>query len=175
MSYKLVLFDIDGTLIDRDTKEELLDVESLLNSLKEKGIKYAFVTNQGGPACRDAGWDFSADFPTFEEVEDYYTSLSEKYSAKLYVCYLYQTKAGKIFKPKALNEDDPRLNPEWRKPKPGMIIQAMQDFGIYNKEEAIFVGDGEEDRKAAELAGISYLHSDNINDIYNQRGIDANN
>lgn len=41
----------------------------------------------------------------------------------------------------------------WRKPKPGMILQAVEDFGI-SLEGALLVGDKWSDIAAAEAAGI---------------------
>ena len=42
---------------------------------------------------------------------------------------------------------------ECRKPKPGLILRACQDFKI-NPSEAILFGDSERDIKAAEAAGL---------------------
>ena len=46
-----------------------------------------------------------------------------------------------------------------RKPKPGLLLQAMSDNG-FTKSKTIFVGDSETDRQAALLASVPFvLHS----------------
>ena len=56
-----------------------------------------------------------------------------------------------------------------RKPKPGLILQALETYGL-NKEmdQVIFVGDQETDKLSAEFAGVKYLpfsNSLNYSDI----------
>ncbi len=40
-----------------------------------------------------------------------------------------------------------------RKPQPGLLITAMQEYGV-DREGAVFVGDADSDREAASAAGI---------------------
>ena len=44
---------------------------------------------------------------------------------------------------------------ECRKPKPGMLLEAMEDAGV-SADETIFVGDFETDEQAAENAGVRF-------------------
>ena len=47
-----------------------------------------------------------------------------------------------------------------RKPKPGMVIQALRDFGV-KPENAFLVGDGQRDVDAAEAVGVrGYLFTE---------------
>lgn len=153
----LTIFDADGTLIDRTSGEFLPGVwEGLLNTFGD----IAIATNQGGPACRDAGW--GDHFPTLAEVEERYGRLAASIpGCRLYMSLVFHTKSwrdGECIVPNGLPPDDPRLNPEWRKPKPGMILQAMADFGAAPNETR-FVGDSEEDLQAAKAAGVMFFHA----------------
>lgn len=44
----------------------------------------------------------------------------------------------------------------WRKPAPGMLLQAMADAGVM-PSATLFVGNGEEDRQAAAAAGCDFI------------------
>lgn len=150
----LTIFDADGTLIDRATGEFLLGVWDVLQNTWGD---VAIATNQGGPACRDAGW--GDHFPALAEVEERYGRLAASIpGCRLYMSLIFQAKSGEIIAPAGLLPDDPRLNPEWRKPKSGMILQAMADLGA-SSADTRFVGDSEEDRLAAEAAGVMFFHA----------------
>lgn len=158
MNNQLYIFDADGTLVTRDGRW-LPGVVELLPALRQAGHAIAIATNQGGPACYDAGWPWSRQFPTLEEVESAYNDLARVTGARLYMSLLYQVKStGQFIAPAGIPADDPRLNPEWRKPKPGMLLQAMVDVGA-SPADTVFVGDGEEDRLAAEAAGIRFIYA----------------
>jgi HAD superfamily hydrolase (TIGR01662 family) len=156
---ELIIFDADGTLIDRDTGEILPDVEAKLLSIDVPDI--AIATNQGGPACHDAGWAGSSKYPTLEEVEQKYYKLANTLGATLYMSLLYTNMSKKLYYPNGIKPDDPRANPEWRKPKPGMLLQAMTDH-YAAREDTIFVGDSIDDKLASENAGIEFIHRDNF-------------
>jgi histidinol phosphatase-like enzyme len=47
---------------------------------------------------------------------------------------------------------------EWRKPGPGMLLQAMHDFNAL-PEDTLFIGDMETDLEAARRAGCGYMHA----------------
>jgi D-glycero-D-manno-heptose 1,7-bisphosphate phosphatase len=51
--------------------------------------------------------------------------------------------------------ENPRWQTDWRKPLPGMLVEAMKDAGVA-PEETLFVGDREEDRQAASAAGCAF-------------------
>lgn len=50
-----------------------------------------------------------------------------------------------------IDADDP-----WRKPGPGMLRAALRDYDV-SAEDALFVGDMDSDRGAAEAAGVPYM------------------
>lgn len=150
----LYIFDIDGTLID-DTGKFLPGVERWFQN-RQSWHQVALATNQGGPACHDAGWTWSDTYPALAEVEMKYGALASFLKAKLFMSLVYVTKNGNLLIPEGLPADDPRLNPNWRKPKPGMLQAALQHFG-YKPSEAVFVGDRSEDEDAARAAGVSFV------------------
>ena len=46
-----------------------------------------------------------------------------------------------------------------RKPAPDMLIQALAHFGV-TPDQAIFIGDRETDRQAAQRAGVGFMRAD---------------
>ncbi len=48
-----------------------------------------------------------------------------------------------------------RMQCACRKPRPGMLLEAANHFGI-DPNEAVFVGDRESDRRAAQAAGFDF-------------------
>lgn len=156
----LYIFDADGTLCERPVGDLLPGVEDKIRALRFGGCKIAIATNQGGPACRDAGWPWSYQYPTVAEVEAHYGRLAERLGARLYMSLLYQVKSsGALIAPAGMDTNDPRLDPEWRKPRPGMLWQAMADAGV-PASQTVFVGDSTEDEAAARAAGVLlYYHA----------------
>jgi histidinol phosphatase-like enzyme len=54
-----------------------------------------------------------------------------------------------------------------RKPKPGLIQMAIEDFGLHN-QSLLFIGDHEKDNEAAEAIGIEgIVVNENLGDIGN--------
>ena len=45
--------------------------------------------------------------------------------------------------------------PEWHKPQPGMLLQALEDLNVA-PSEALMVGDRIEDQEAARAAGVPF-------------------
>lgn len=50
-----------------------------------------------------------------------------------------------------------RRDSDWRKPKPGMILDLMKHYDIAH-EQSFAIGDSESDRLAAAAAGIAFHH-----------------
>lgn len=152
----LVILDADGTLCHRDTGAVLpLAVEIW----KAAPRAIAIATNQGGPACKAAGWDNPAKgrkYPTLAAVEEKYRHLADRLNAKLYMSLAYQTRDGEWIYPAGLERKDPRLQHEWRKPAPGMLIAAMS-FYRATPGRTIFIGDSDEDEAAAVAAGVHFI------------------
>ena len=159
MEPKLIILDADGTLIDRDTGKFLPGVERWLAAINHPGCRnrpaLAIATNQGGPACHDAGWDFSDQFPALAEVRRRYESLAAKIEARLYLSLVYRTKDGALLRPISISADDPAACEDWRKPNPGMLLAAMAEAGV-EPSDTLMIGDRPEDQKAAEAAGCYF-------------------
>ncbi len=140
MEVKAVFLDRDGTIIEdvhylsrlEDIKLMPLAKEGLM-LMKECGYKLIVVTNQSGIG---RGY-FSEDFvrKTHEVLNDMLDNLIDAF----YFC-----------------PHRPEDNCSCRKPKSGMIDQAVKDFGI-NKEKSFVVGDKETDVELGLNAGVTPL------------------
>ncbi len=157
---RLFLLDIDGTIADRDSTEIYPEA---LDFFVRTSSNIAFVTNQGGPACHDAGWDFSDKFPSLEEVEARLITILDSLppgSGKhydLYVCYAYRQRNGAVIILKSDKFVFPASTEEaHRKPNPGMLLQAMADYQV-EPHETLMIGDRPEDKGAAIAAGVAFI------------------
>lgn len=152
--YELIMFDADGTLIDRETGEMLPNVWETLTQRTEN---FAIVSNQGGPACFEMGW--GDKYPTLEKITKRLNDLGRAIGATVYVCYLWVGRGGKSAYPKSLGEYDHEAELFRRKPAPGMLLEAMAEFNTL-AEKSLMVGDREEDQEAAENAGCAFMWAD---------------
>ncbi len=155
---KLFLLDIDGTIADRDSTEIYPEA---LDFFARTSTDIAFCTNQGGPACHDAGWSFSDKFPSLKQVETRLAAILDSipFSANfgLYVCYAYKQKNGVVIVPKSDKSIFEATTKEIsRKPNPGLLLWAMIDWDV-KPHECLMVGDRDEDRLAAEAAGVAFM------------------
>jgi HAD superfamily hydrolase (TIGR01662 family) len=129
----LVILDLDGTLTPQRPSSVASFAHTLLPGVREKcaelirsGCVLAIATNQGGLR---KGLKLS-------EV----TAILSWISAELGIAEC-KFASGYI--------------PNRKKPQPGMLLELMREFGI-PPETAIFVGDSESDRLAAEAAGVQF-------------------
>ena len=152
---KMVIFDRDGTIIiDHGYTHKLKDLKwmtgaiELLRGLNEIGICVVVATNQSG---------IGRGYFSQEEVRLFHAQMSIEAKANggkidtFYIC-----------------PHSPDLNGlpacSCRKPNPGMLVSAMQDFHV-NPEECIFVGNSESDLEAAKKIGIEFVHVDREIDV----------
>lgn len=166
MALKLIIFDMDGTLVEKFTLNLLPGVSPFFDLLYRDGCEdppsVAVATNQGGVGLRfwlqQRGKRF-AQYPTEVEVEERLHDLAQRLGAGsqllTYAAYRSQTKEGQWVPVPAGAEGRPRWQAGWRKPRPGMLLQAMQDAGA-SRHETIFVGDSIEDQLAAQAAGCAF-------------------
>lgn len=166
---KLILLDIDGTLVPNFNSTGLKQgvAEALKILAENPGRQFALVTNQGGPAVRDAPWtDKPEKYPTVENVQQRIEIIADQVSRTVapqtvhtFINFVYQGKDDNIYIPNSLDPSDPsdpRCNPAGRKPQPGMILEAVNISGI-PAEQAVMIGDSHTDREAGENAGIDTM------------------
>jgi D-glycero-D-manno-heptose 1,7-bisphosphate phosphatase len=146
---RLVILDRDNTLIRLPPgrrylygADEILladDAVPFLRRLRAAGVAVAIATNQQGVAL--------PDYPdmTMESVDRFHQRLLDELRRRrapverVYVC--------------------PHASASLcacRKPRPGMFLQAMQEFGV-DPEETAAIGDQWHDMEAAHAAGIRAL------------------
>lgn len=164
---RLIVFDVDGTLAKIYTLHLLPRVEDFFRLVYRGDCpaapKIAIATNQGGVGMRywmeQEGWGKPAKYPTVTEIEERLRGLVEALGAPhdlpVYVAFRYKNREGQWAPVPPEMGADPRWQQDWRKPMPGMLLQAMRDAGV-TPEETLFVGDSEDDRGAAEAAGCAF-------------------
>lgn len=162
--YKLIIFDLDGTLANQETGTLLDGVYEWFFADKSAAV-YAIATNQGGVALRH--WMQRDKFgnpdpyPTETAIRARIDSVIEalpieRHSIIPLVCFAYRSKSsGKV----APRPDDIQHDYEWdlayRKPAPGMLLMVMREASV-QADQTLMVGDGEEDKAAAENAGCHF-------------------
>jgi HAD superfamily hydrolase (TIGR01662 family) len=164
---KLIVFDVDGTLAKKFTLDLLPGVRQFFELLFKGGCphapKAAIATNQGGVGMRHwmevGGFGKPKTFPTHQEIDERMQALVSKLGGEskmpVYASYRLLTKQGKWTPVPVEEQDNPRWRREWRKPLPGMLLQAMKEAGT-SPHETLFVGDREDDRGAAQAAGCAF-------------------
>ncbi len=150
MTYKLIIFDVDGTLVNTKSgatfRKSAQDWQWMpgrltkLAELKQAGVRMAIATNQGGVAF---GYMEVADI--LRELQAM-ARIAGIPKGGLYICYTH---------PKASIEQF-RAVDNRRKPGPGMLLEAMRDFEA-SPEETLYVGDLPEDEEAAKNAGCQFI------------------
>lgn len=166
---RLIIFDVDGTIADRDS-DQLYEDAAHYFSYGEQQHYWALATNQGGVGLRlwmeAEGFGEPENYPTEKDITRRLYALTEQIApdgddgreVTWYVCYAYQSKKSGKWAPvgdKSLCE----WQHEFRKPAPGMLIQAMGEYECQGLD-TLMVGDGEEDLHAAEAAGVHFLTAD---------------
>lgn len=150
---KLCLLDRDGVLnVDKDYLHKAADVEWLPGSreavawLNRQGFQVVVVTNQSGVA---RGY-FSED--TVRTFHDWMASEIKKSGGEIAAFYYCPHLPGA-----AVKQYD--VDCSCRKPKPGMILQALVDFNV-QPANAFLIGDSPRDVEAAEAAGVEgYMYT----------------
>lgn len=146
MSNKYLLLDRDGTLIEEvpylsDPKLVKLEkhVGESLSLIAKKNIPIIVITNQSGIGRGYFSWEKLACVN--QQVEELLKPFDVRISA-WYVCPYHPTEGLGRFKKDCST----------RKPKPGLILEACQDFDA-KAEECTFVGDRLSDIQAGKAAG----------------------
>jgi HAD superfamily hydrolase (TIGR01662 family) len=172
-TYELLIFDIDGTIADRDTHKLLPGVERWIDEFSQQAQStvLAFATNQGGVGLRywmeSEGFGEPEKFPSEDDAMNHIHTVIDHLGLDermlyyyLLVCFAYQSKKSGKWGPTPENSPNPSCwRQDWRKPSPGMLLQAME-YAIATPEKTLMIGDSDEDREAAEAAGIRFIHRD---------------
>lgn len=152
MGYRLIGFDVDGTLVETKSgaafRKSADDWQWLpgrlekLQALQEQDISIAIATNQGGVAFGSFSFaDIQAELlRMLQDVPLEYESL--------FMCVLHPKASLPAY----------RQESNRRKPGPGMLIEAMETFNEL-PGDTLYVGDRPEDEQAAQNAGIAFMYA----------------
>lgn len=169
----LYLFDVDGTIAERDTVNILPGVREWFKALDWRVDKVAFVTNQGGVGLRywmeKDGFGDPSKYPTREqvihrlsEIEQELVPPTQELNSEIYVCFAYQSKTTGKWGPTPYGAIADNFNiPQewsmyWRKPAPGMLLQAMFMADV-KPSDAVMIGDSDDDLQVAQAAGVKFV------------------
>jgi len=157
--YDLHIFDVDGTIAERDTTDLLPGVAEWFAANQ---TAVALATNQGGVGLRhwmiEGNFGDPSKYPDEIDVKVRMRKLRKKLgirSSNVFISFAYQSKTSGKWNP-VVQAADEEWSQEWRKPSPGMLIAAMRRNGA---KSAVMVGDSDEDRAAARAAGIDFIHA----------------
>jgi HAD superfamily hydrolase (TIGR01662 family) len=159
--YRLIVFDVDGTLAETYRTRLLPGVEAWF-ARRPAELRVAIATNQGGVGLRywmerDKFGNPRA-YPTRARVTRRMRIIARKLGIpwrRVYVAYAYRNKQGEAGPVPEELAADPYWRHDWRKPEAGMIRKAMADAGV-PPTATLMVGDREDDRGAARLAGVDF-------------------
>ncbi len=170
MSIALVIFDVDGTLAKPYTLELLPQVREFFALVLQPGCagrpKVAIATNQGGVGMRywmeRNAFGSPEKYPTEDSIagrlRELVSALGGDHNLLVYTSFRYRSDRGAWSPAPPERAGDPRWSKAWRKPEPGMLLQAMQDARV-EPEQTLFVGDSEDDRGAARAAGCAFMEA----------------
>lgn len=159
--HKLTIFDIDGTLCNRDETELLPNRKTMLDQLHADGREIAIATNQGGVGyrlfrqARNKSFDV---YPTEQEVLDRMGAIIENIGrpVPINIAFNYYVEWAKCWSPiPEGREAEPYWRSDFRKPGAGMLTDHMQKLGV-GPTDTIYIGDRPEDEGAAQAAGCDF-------------------
>jgi D-glycero-D-manno-heptose 1,7-bisphosphate phosphatase len=133
-----------GYVYQKDNFVFYEDIFRLCRLVRDHGFKIFIVTNQSGIG---RGY-YTLD--EFNVLNDWMLETFLEHGiriSKVYFCPHHPTEGKGEFK----------INCQCRKPNPGMILQAREEFGL-NLEASILIGDSEKDIEAGINAGIGQVY-----------------
>ena len=147
MKYKGLLLDRDG-VVNRDTgfigrREDFVFMPGLfpfLRTMRDQGYRIAIVTNQSGVA---RGYFTAADYYALTEW-----MLAELAKEKIVIDLVLAS-----FEHQDAALPNHRRGSFWRKPNPGMILEAALRLNL-DLSRSILIGDSQRDIEAGEGAGV---------------------
>lgn len=184
-NYDLIIFDLDGTLADRDTSELLPGVAEWFRDVRPSlGAKVVVASNQGGVGLRywmeSQGFGEPEKYPTAKDVEDHLDAVMSKCTHDgfeldtavlelgiddAWLAFAYQSKSSGKWAPtpdiyqSEYHSIYGRWDANFRKPAPGMLLDFMREYKV-NADRTLMVGDSEEDSQAAATAGCEFIDAD---------------
>lgn len=169
---KLIIFDIDGTLADWKTHELLPGVKEWFDA-NAPTTNIIGASNQGGVGLRywmeKEGFGEPMRYPRSSNANEHFEAVQANldHEFKVLRCYIYQSQKG-LWSPVPNGyEDADEWRQDWRKPAPGMLLEAVRIFGV-EPQEALMVGDSAEDQEAANRAGCAFAWAD---DFFDRRDV----
>jgi D-glycero-D-manno-heptose 1,7-bisphosphate phosphatase len=148
MTNKAVFLDRDGVInIDHSYVCKVEDFDFMpgifefCRHIKKLGYKIVVVTNQSGIG---RGYYSENDFLTLSDWMKQQFINNDCALDAVYYCPYHPEKA---LPPYLKNSD-------WRKPAPGMLLQAIKDYDL-TPSQCVMIGDNESDIQAADAAGVA--------------------
>lgn len=173
---KVIIFDVDGTIVKPWSAELLHGRKQKLEQLQAEGKRLFLASNQGGPAyhawyaLKNSGRE--REYPSLIKTAMRMESIRSQISAER--CYIalhpgVDDIAEDLFermqtdRTQQLSFMENRVVASyllrWRKPRGEMLRQVLEDIEVKQKN-AIYIGDKEIDMSAAQDAGIQYMDTD---------------
>jgi histidinol phosphatase-like enzyme len=170
-TYKLYIFDMDGTLVEPFTTDLLPGVAEWFAA--NEGANKGIATNQGGVGLRywmeqDQFGD-PEKYPTWDDVlvqvSGVLVQLPGFIDIVVAYSFAFQSYTGE-WSPTPLDKLKTPFahqcwRQDWRKPYPGMLKYLMDTFQA-KPGETLMVGDRPEDRQAAQNAGCDFIEADDF-------------
>ncbi|SRR5229473_372765 len=152
MNYKLIIFDVDGTLVTTKSGETFRKTADdwqwlpgrieKLGDIFKQGVILGVATNQGGVA-----FGYMEEGLIAHEIDRLRDVVPIQW---IEICYTHPNASI----PEYYHANDPR-----RKPGPGMLHQIMH-YAQIEPIHTLMVGDRPEDEQAARNAGVAFMWAD---------------
>ena len=177
-NYRLIIFDVDSTLVARNSIELLPGRGEFFREPADADLQIALASNQGGVGFRhwlEMGgppWFVEkspeeqaiqlAVYPTQSEVVARLQAVAAAVKGvsgtwpASYASYAYQFKDGRWTPTPDGEQGNLCWSQEWRKPNPGMLVKAMNDFKV-SPLRTLMIGDRDEDAAAATAAECMFV------------------
>lgn len=173
---KLVIVSIDGVLRSNFFSEyawPFMASGVAINKFKQDGAQIVLIANAGGVGCRvalesmtpDERWTDPSNYPSRVDAEREIEALSvthfgEALPYSLAFKYHREKKDGSVVGEQYVPKDLrflPEWSDDWRLPAPGMINHWLDVFETY-PSDAVLIGSGINDLKAAQRADVRFIH-----------------
>lgn len=164
---KLALLDKDGTLvrprsgeqfpITPDDQELLPGVSEKVSQIHADGYMLVVVSNQGGVGMGYKSIEFA--IAEFRRLMELLPQIDSCYFCPTMDggCFYIVYSSNSVFEDCRCKEVGPMPGAQFRKPDPGMLDFALVDYKA-DKHHSLMIGNSFEDAKAADSAGVQFIH-----------------